>query len=226
MQKDGKEACKGENGGRRHAECRPFGRLLYDGAALLFDGGKRTKPQIRAGKMWEMCIIQLAKVDLPMHEDATADVKAVLDETVGLWEVLEQIFVFDIVDLDDVVRVRAEQVPVERQAKHGDDMGDVRLGESLAAAQGEEAARGSVSSPPGQALGAGYVPANVEVQVAGHLVEQRHDGFAEGRVVLPRVAGGQARRARLTKLKPRRARAGGGLEAGERCYAGGRAGDL
>lgn len=38
--------------------------------------------------MREMCIIQLAKVHLPMHEDATAMVKTVLDETVRLREVL------------------------------------------------------------------------------------------------------------------------------------------
>lgn len=75
-----------------------------------------------------------------MHEDATAAVKAGLNETVGLREVLQQVLVVDVVDLDDMVLVGAEQRLVERQAQHRQHVGDVCLGERVAAAQGEEAA--------------------------------------------------------------------------------------
>lgn len=78
----------------------------------------------------------------------------------------------------------------------------------------------ALSALRGVGLGTDYVPADVEVQVAGHLVEQGHGAswwavemvasYGREAVVLPRVACGiEARRACLTKLKPRRARDGG-----------------
>lgn len=51
-----------------------------------------------------------------MHENATIAVKAVLNETVRLREVLQQVFIVDVIDLDDMVGEGGEQVLVEGQA--------------------------------------------------------------------------------------------------------------
>lgn len=51
----------------------------------------------------------------PMHQYTSATVESILDEGIGRSEMLEQVFVVDIVYLDDKVPVEGEERFVKRQ---------------------------------------------------------------------------------------------------------------
>lgn len=46
----------------------------------------------------------------PMDKDATARVESILNELVGLWKVLQQVLVVDIIHFYDLLRVTCEQL--------------------------------------------------------------------------------------------------------------------
>lgn len=132
-----------------------------------------------------------------MHKHTTTGVEPILDETIGRGEMLEQILVLDIVHLDDHVDEGPEEIVGERRAQDREYVGDARFLESLSSAHGEDAAAASASMCPwwrrwalesvqrrgrGCIVGAWitqYAPTDVELEVAGDLVEQRHDRESE-----------------------------------------------
>lgn len=66
-----------------------------------------------------------------MYKHPATAIKPLLNETVGCWEVLQQVFVFDVVDVDYMMLVGAEQILVEWHAQHGQDVGDAGVLESV-----------------------------------------------------------------------------------------------
>lgn len=70
----------------------------------------------------------------PMHKHPATAVKSFLDEAVGGRKVLEQVFVVDIVHLNDHVREGAEQGWVQRHAEDGQHVSDISLLKSVAPA--------------------------------------------------------------------------------------------
>lgn len=93
-------------------------------------------------------------LNLPMHKHPATAIEAFLDETIGFGKVLEQVLVFDIVDVDYVVLERLEEVLVGGHAQDGQHVRDVSLLESVTPAQGKDAvessARRAQSSEGGQ----------------------------------------------------------------------------
>ena len=67
-------------------------------------------------------------LNLPVYKHAATAIQTFLDETVGGREVLEQVLVFNVINLDYMMAERAEQVLVERHAQDGEHMGDVGPG--------------------------------------------------------------------------------------------------
>lgn len=55
-------------------------------------------------------------INLPMYKNRASRGKTIFDETGGRWEVLEQILIFDIINLDDHVLVSFEQLLFERES--------------------------------------------------------------------------------------------------------------
>ena len=53
-----------------------------------------------------------------MDQYAATTVKTLLNKLVGGREMLEQVFIFYIVDLDNHVLERAEELPIERRSNH------------------------------------------------------------------------------------------------------------
>lgn len=63
-----------------------------------------------------------------MYQYSATTIEPLLDEFVGGWKVLQQILVFDVVNLYyHVLLEGAEKLPIQRQAQHRQDMCDVRL---------------------------------------------------------------------------------------------------
>lgn len=56
--------------------------------------------------------------DLPMNQYASSGVEALLDEGIAGGEMLNDVLVFHVVDLDDVVFVIHEEMIIERQPQH------------------------------------------------------------------------------------------------------------
>jgi hypothetical protein len=59
-----------------------------------------------------------------MHQHPAARVQAILDELVARLEVLEQILIVYIIDFYDMMRVSLEELLVERQLQHGENVRD------------------------------------------------------------------------------------------------------
>ncbi len=81
-----------------------------------------------------------------MNQDPSPPIESLPDERISGSEMLQQILVLDVVDLDDQVLVLSEQRVVQRQSQHRDDVRDVRLRESLLAAEREDPTRGRESA--------------------------------------------------------------------------------
>lgn len=73
-----------------------------------------------------------------MHQDAATTRQSLLDKPIGCREMLEQVLIFNVVDLHYHVLERAEELLVERQAQHRQHMCDVGLLKRLLAAQREQ----------------------------------------------------------------------------------------
>lgn len=87
-----------------------------------------------------ICTSQLHRDHSPVHKDTATAIEAVLDETIGCREVLQQILIVYIIDLDEHVVERAEQLLVQRHTQDREDMRDVGVPESFLAAEREYAA--------------------------------------------------------------------------------------
>lgn len=60
-----------------------------------------------------------------MYEHTALTAQTPVDEVVGGWEVLEQILVFQIIDVQDHMRVGGEDILVRRHGHDGEHMCDV-----------------------------------------------------------------------------------------------------
>lgn len=74
---------------------------------------------------------------LPVDQHTPAAIEPILDKRIGCSKMLEQIFIVDVVYLDDMVLVRGKDFLVKRQAQHGEHMGDVGRFQSLLPAEGK-----------------------------------------------------------------------------------------
>jgi hypothetical protein len=74
-----------------------------------------------------------------MYQDTTATIQAFLNESIRCCEVLQQIFIFNVVNLHHQVLERLEKLLVYWQAKDGEDVSDIRILECLLAPQGKYA---------------------------------------------------------------------------------------
>jgi hypothetical protein len=81
-----------------------------------------------------------------LDQDSAAAIKSLLDEAIGGREVLEEIFVIDVVDLYNVVLERAEEGRVQWGAQDRNDVGNVCLLESLTPAEREHATFGLLAA--------------------------------------------------------------------------------
>jgi hypothetical protein len=77
-----------------------------------------------------------------VYKHPATTIKALLNETIGGGEVLQQVLVFDVVNLDYMMAVGAEEVVVGGHAQHVRDVG---LAESVTPAQREDAVGSSAS---------------------------------------------------------------------------------
>lgn len=59
------------------------------------------------------------KCGLPMNQDASAAIKPFLDKGVAGGEMLDDVVVFHVIDLDDVVLEIEEEMVIERQSQCG-----------------------------------------------------------------------------------------------------------
>jgi len=73
-------------------------------------------------------------MSLPVHKYASTRVQSILDESIAVREMLQQVLVIDIVDLDDLVRETLEELLVQRQLQNGQNMSDTSLLKSILAA--------------------------------------------------------------------------------------------
>lgn len=62
--------------------------------------------------------------DLPVNQDTASSVEPILDELVAGFEVLEQVFIINIVHLYDFVRKVLEKLLVQWELQYRKDMGD------------------------------------------------------------------------------------------------------
>lgn len=111
----------------------------------------------------------------------------VTDEAVGGGEMLEQIFVVDIVDLDDHVRKGGEQVSVQRGAQDGQDVGNVGLLQGFASPQREHATQLVRQSPddrPGRSHG-GYLQTMAADITYPPIYRLRSPGTRSMRAMMP-----------------------------------------
>jgi glycine/D-amino acid oxidase-like deaminating enzyme len=84
-------------------------------------------------------------LNLPVYKHRATAIETLLDEAIGGGEVLQQVLVFDVVDLDYMVPVGAEEVVVGGHAQHGQHVRDISLAESVTPAQREDAVGSSAS---------------------------------------------------------------------------------
>ena len=94
------------------------------------------------------CRLQLDWDDCnSLDQDSAPAVEPLLDEAIGGGEMLEEVFVVDIVDLYNVLLEGAEEGRVQWGAQDRDDVGNVCLLESLTSAKGEHAPDVQVQVP-------------------------------------------------------------------------------
>jgi hypothetical protein len=65
--------------------------------------------------------------NLPVHKNSAARGQALLYEGIGVFEVLEEIFIFDIIDLDEHPLVAGEEILIQIHAQDREDVCDVGL---------------------------------------------------------------------------------------------------
>ncbi len=75
--------------------------------------------------------------DLPMHQYTSSLVKPLLDESNAGGEMLNDVLVFHVIELDDVVLEVGEEIIVKRQPQHRYYMCDIGLVQGFFAPQGE-----------------------------------------------------------------------------------------
>lgn len=80
-----------------------------------------------------------------MDNDRAAIIESVLDETVGGWKELQEVFVILVVNVDLQMFVGANEVLIDWPTQDGDNVGDVGLLDGVSAAQGKEAGCRAVS---------------------------------------------------------------------------------
>ena len=68
-----------------------------------------------------------------MDKDTSAPIKTFLDEGIAGGEVLDDVFIVDVVHLDDVMCEIAEQVVVQGQPQGREDVADIGLLQSFCA---------------------------------------------------------------------------------------------
>lgn len=69
--------------------------------------------------------------DLPMNQYASSLIKPLLDEGIAGGKMLNDIFVIDVIDFDDVVLVINKEIAIERQSQHRYYMCNVGLVQGL-----------------------------------------------------------------------------------------------
>ena len=74
---------------------------------------------------------------LPMNQYACSAMQPLLDEGVAGGKMLNDVLVFDVIDLDDVMLEMGKEMVIERQSQDGYYMSDVGLGQGIFAPQGE-----------------------------------------------------------------------------------------
>ena len=89
----------------------------------------------RRSTMWKLS-------DLPMNQDTSSPIKPLLYEGIAGGKILNDIFVFHVIDFDDVVPVIHEEIAIKRQSQHGYYMCNVGLVQGFFPAQGEKSVVG------------------------------------------------------------------------------------
>lgn len=82
------------------------------------DGEIAKKGDSRCRSKVGICGTQLYQDHIPVDQHAATPVKTLLNKLVGGRKMLEQVFIFYIVDLDNHVLERAEELLIERHSKH------------------------------------------------------------------------------------------------------------
>lgn len=133
-----------------------------------------------------------------MNQNATASLDGSINETIALRKMFEQVLVLDIVDFDGHMREAIEQTLLHRQLQDGKNMCDARFSQGLFATKGEQSIatiRFDISLgwwrldmvfflAGRECFFSSDVPADVNVQLARDLVEERHDEECSGFLVL------------------------------------------
>ena len=78
-------------------------------------------------------------LNLPVNKNSATTVETLLDKSVCGWQMLQQVFVLNIIHFDNHVLEGGEEMLVYRHAKHRQDMSDIGLLESIALVQGGNA---------------------------------------------------------------------------------------
>jgi len=103
-----------------------------------------------------------------VDKHSATSIKRVLDEVIAGWEVLEQVFIVDVVDFDDLVVVIPEQILIQWQPEDGQHVCDTGFLQCFLAAQCEESGQRirslelATGVENGEAISA-YEPANVQL---------------------------------------------------------------
>ena len=74
-----------------------------------------------------------------MHEDATAPVQALLDEAIGIVEMIDKFFIFYVVNIDGQVLISANEVRVNRPINNRNDVSDLCCFQSIFSPERDEA---------------------------------------------------------------------------------------
>ena len=74
--------------------------------------------------MWEIS-------DLPMNQYTSSPIEPLLDESIAGGKMLNDIFIFHVIDFDNVVQVINEEIAIKRQSQHRYYMCDVGLDQGL-----------------------------------------------------------------------------------------------
>ncbi len=68
---------------------------------------------------------------LPMNQYTSSAMQPLFDEGVAGGEMLNNVLVFQIINLDDVVLEMGKETVIQRQSQHGYYMGDAGLGQGI-----------------------------------------------------------------------------------------------
>ena len=71
--------------------------------------------------------------NLPMNHHTSSAAKPLLDEGIAGGNMLNNVLVFHVIDLDDVVLEIHEEIPIQRQPQHGYYMCDVGIFQCVSA---------------------------------------------------------------------------------------------